>query len=146
MRFAVFCSDGWSSGRRRLAAEQASRSVFGDAPFVHLDARLCSKVGVSNPIGDSLLPIWSSVPTLLVSGTLDSNAPAFQAEEVLWGLANGGSVLVENGFHETLPSPDAQAVVTEFFGGADVRRRVVQFPPPGFLTIEEAETSQQAAH
>jgi hypothetical protein len=146
MQFAVLCSDGWSGGRRQLAEEQAAHSVFGDAPFVHLDARLCSDVGAASPRSDSLLPFWSSVPALLVSGTLDCNTPAFQAEEVLWGLANGGSVVVENGFHETLPSPDVQAVVAEFLSGADVRRRVVLFSQPGFLTIEEAKASQQATH
>jgi pimeloyl-ACP methyl ester carboxylesterase len=146
MAFAVMCSDGWSSSRRQLAQEQASHSVFGDAPFVHLDARLCSKVSATRPTSDSLLPIWSSVRTLLISGTLDSNTPVSQAEEVLWGLANGGSVIVENGFHETLPSPDVQAIVTEFFSGADVSRRIIQLAPPSFLTIKEAETSQQVAH
>jgi len=146
MEFAVSCSDGWSAGRRQLAQEQVPLSVFGDAPFVHLDAHLCSEVNVATPRSGSFLPIWSSVPALLVTGTLDSNTPGFQAEEVLWGLANGGSILVENGFHETLPAPEVQAVVTEFFSGADVRRRVIQFPVPGFLTIEEAKTSQQAAH
>jgi hypothetical protein len=30
------------------------------------------------------------------------------------------SIIVENGFHETLPSPDVQAIVTEFFSDADV--------------------------
>jgi hypothetical protein len=146
MQFAVFCSDGWSAGRRQLAQEQASLSVFGDAPFVHLDARLCSEVGAASPPRDAHLPFWSSVPALFVSGTLDSNTPACQAEEILWGFANGGSVSVENGFHETLPSPDVQAVVAEFFSGADLHRKVVQLPPLGFLTIEEAKASPQATH
>jgi pimeloyl-ACP methyl ester carboxylesterase len=146
MQFAVMCSDGWSGGRQELAQEQVSHSMLGDAPFVHLDAHLCSAVSVASPRTDSLLPFWSSVPTLLVSGTLDSNAPHFQAEEVLWSLADGGLLLVENGFHETLPSPDVQAVVAEFFSGADIRRRMIQFAPPDFLTIEEAKKSQQAAH
>lgn len=43
MQFAVLCSDGWSAGRRQLALEQAPLSVFGDAPFVHLDAGPCSE-------------------------------------------------------------------------------------------------------
>jgi pimeloyl-ACP methyl ester carboxylesterase len=141
MQFGVSCSDGWSGARMQLAKRQASQSVFGNAPFIHLDADLCNSVS-AHPRSELLLPVWSSVPTLLVSGTLDSNTPAFQAAEVLWGLANGGSVLVENGFHETLPSPDVQAVVMEFLGGADVRHRVVQFSPPSFLTIEEAKASQ----
>lgn len=146
MEFAVMCSDGWSGSRRQLAQEQASHSVFGDAPFVQLDPRLCSGVSAARPESDSLLPVWSSVPTLLLSGTLDSNTPVYQAEEVLWGLANGGSVIVENGFHETLPSPEVQAIVMEFFSGSDIRRRTVPFAPPSFLTIEEAERPAQAAH
>ena len=143
MQFAVSCSDGWSLARRELAVEQASHSVFGDAPFVHLDAGLCDSIKV--PIGnnDSLLPIWSPVRILVVNGTLDSNTPDFQAGETLWGLPNGGSVLVENGFHETLPAPEVQAVVAEFFSGADVRNRSIKFAPPEFLSIEEAKSSQQ---
>jgi len=82
MQFAVLCSDGWSAGRRQLAEEQASHSAFGDAPFVHLDARLCSAISRTSQPGDSLLPFWTSVPALLISGTLDSNTPGFQAEEV----------------------------------------------------------------
>jgi pimeloyl-ACP methyl ester carboxylesterase len=144
MQFGVSCSDGWSAARHQLAQEQASHSVFGDAPFIHLDTGLCSGVSAASSRNDSLLPVWSSVPALLVSGTLDSTTPSFQAEEVLSGFVNGGFVLVENGFHETLPSPDVQALVTEFFSGADIRRRMVQFSPPDFLTIEEAKTSRQA--
>jgi len=143
MQFAISCSDGWSSGRRQLALEQASHSVFGDAPFVHLDPLLCGEMAAPGAQRDSLLPFWSSVPTLLVTGTLDGNTPASQAEEVLWGLANGGSLLVENGFHETLPSPDVQAVVTQFFSGVDIRRRVIEFSPPVFLTVEEAKRPRQ---
>jgi pimeloyl-ACP methyl ester carboxylesterase len=103
-------------------------------------------VSATRPASDSLLPIWSSVPTLLISGTLDGNTPVYQAEEVLWGLANGVSAIVENGFHETLPSSDVQAIVTEFLSGAEVRRRIIQFAPLNFLTIEEAKTSQLVAH
>src|SRR5258708_18320144 len=82
MQFGVSCSDGWSGARRQLAQKQASQSVFGDAPFIHLDPDLCNGAGAASPPSDSLLPVWSSVPILLVSGTLDSNTPAFQAAEV----------------------------------------------------------------
>ena len=138
MQFSVSCSDGWSAERRRLAEAQASRSLFGDAPFVHLDPDLCGAVGAASPQSESLLPVWSSVPTLLVSGTLDSNTPAFQSDEIVWGLSNGESVRVENGFHDTLPSTDVQAIVMEFLGGADVGDRSVELPPPTFLTIAKA--------
>jgi pimeloyl-ACP methyl ester carboxylesterase len=146
MQFSVSCSDGWSPERRALAEEQASRSVFGDAPFVHLDPDLCGAAGSASPQSESLLPVWSAVPTLLVSGTLDSNTPAFQSDEIVWGLSNGASVRVENGFHETLPSPAVQAIIMEFLGGADVADRSVAIPPPTFLTIEEAHGDARTTH
>lgn len=146
MQFSVSCSDGWSPERRALAEAQASRSVFGDAPFVHLDPGLCSAAGGASPEGESLLPVWSSVPTLLVSGTLDSNTPAFQSDEIVWGLSNGESLRVENGFHETLLSPEVQAIVMDFLAGADVGNRSVSLPPPTFLTIEKAKTLLAARH
>jgi len=146
MQFSVSCSDGWSPERRALAEAQASRSVFGDAPFVHLDPDLCGAAGGASPQSESLLPVWSSVPTLLVSGTLDSNTPAFQSDELVWGLSNGESLRVENGFHDTLPFSDVQAIVTEFLGGADVTGRSMSLPPPTFLTIEKAKTPPAAQH
>lgn len=141
MEFAVMCSDGWFAARRQLAEEQASHSVFGDASFFQLDPRLCNALSAAPPVLDSLRPVWSPVTALLVNGTLDSNTPLYQAEEVLAGLPNGESVTVENGFHETLPSPDIQAVVVEFLGGTDSGRRIIQFAPPEFLTIAQANTA-----
>ena len=146
MQFSVSCSDGWSPERRRLAEAQASRSVFGDAPFVHLDPELCSAAGSASPQNESLLPVWSAVPTLLVSGTLDSNTPAFQSDEIVWRLSHGESVSVENGFHETLSSSAVQAIVMEFLGGADVGGRSVSVPPPTFLPIEKAKALSAAQH
>jgi len=146
MQFAVACSDGWSSARRELAREEAARSLFGDVPFAHLDPRICEGVGAGPAPADSLLPVWRSVPTLLVNGTLDGNTPTYQAEEVGWGLANAEFVTVENGFHETLPAEEVQALVAQFLGGAQIGRRMVHLPAPDFLTIEEAKTAQQTAH
>ena len=145
MQFAVSCSEGSSASRRQLAREQASHSVFGDAPFIHLDPGVCEAVGAAAPSADSLLPVWSSVPTLLIDGTLDSNTPDYQAAEVLWGLENGASVTVENGFHETLPSPDVQAAAAGFLNGAHVLRQVIEWPAPEFLTMEEARAPQRPA-
>ena len=146
MQFAVACSDGWSSARRELAREQASRSLFGDAPFVQLDPRICGSAGGSAAPDDSLVPSWSSVPTLIVNGTLDSNTPIYQAENVGWGLANAEFITVENGFHETLPAEEVQALTAQFLSGGRVGRRIVRLPEPEFATVEEAKASQQVAH
>jgi pimeloyl-ACP methyl ester carboxylesterase len=143
MEFATLCSDGWSAERMQIARVQTSRSAFGDASFVHLDHRICSAIGAERRNSAPLLPVWSTVPTLLVSGTLDSNAPDFGAEEDSWGFENSTFVQVENGFHETLPSPEVQTLVTAFLGGSDVRVRQLRFPPLAFLTIDAAKAPPQ---
>ena len=145
MQFAVLCSDGWSGGRRQLALEEARHSVFADLSFFHLDAELCDRIGIKAEPGDLLLPLWSSAHVLLISGTLDSNTPPFQAQRVLWGLPHGDFVSVENGFHETLPSETVQALVVEYLGGAVVSTKTVEFAPPSFVSISQA-AAMQANH
>jgi hypothetical protein len=146
MQFAVLCSDGWSTGRRELAEKEASHSVFGEVPFIHLDSELCDAMGIRSEPGDSLLPLWSSADVLLISGTLDSNTPPFQAQRVLWGLSHGEIVSVENGFHEILPSPTVQDLVVEFLGGTVVSTKKVEFTPPSFVSIKQAGAPTQANH
>ena len=139
MQFAVYCSDGASPWRRRAAEEQAPHSVFGDVSYFQLDSGLCQAAGAASPAPASLLPEWSSVQALLVSGNLDSNTPLYDAEEVLGGLARGEMLRVDNGFHETLPADAVQSVVADFFGGATIGRRSVTLAPLQFLTIEQAK-------
>lgn len=143
MQFAVACSDGWSSGRRQLAKEQAFHSVFGDVPFMQLDSKLCTSMGIEPEKSSSLLPFWSSAHMLLIAGTLDSNTPPFQAEQLLEGFPNGQMIIVKNGFHETLPSPDVQALVVEFLSGRDVSTTTVEFAPPVFAPIGQAAGQQR---
>jgi pimeloyl-ACP methyl ester carboxylesterase len=88
--------------------------------------------------------LWSTIPALFVSGTLDTNTPPFQAEEVRWGFPNSVHLIVENGGHETLPSADVQTVIVDFFKGHDVKARTVSFERPKFLTVEEAKAPPAA--
>jgi hypothetical protein len=41
-----------------------------------------------------------------------------------------GQIVVENGFHETLPAADIQGLVVEFFKGQDVTNRHLVFETP----------------
>lgn len=86
------------------------------------------------------VPFRSRTRVLLISGTLDSNTPPFQAEQVLAGLPNGESVVVKNEFHEALISSAVQALVVGFFDGGDVSNKTVEFSPPGFAEINETAT------
>ena len=84
-------------------------------------------------------PLYSSVPTLFLSGTLDANTPPMKAERMRWGFPQSTLLVVENGFHETLPADEVQAVVVEFLEGADVADRHLVFAPPRFLSLEDAK-------
>ena len=87
--------------------------------------------------------VWSTVPALFIEGNFDSNTPAYQAEEIRTGFPNGAQLIVENGFHETLPAQEVQRAVADFLQGADMRRRVIELEPIEFLMIDEAKRSQQ---
>jgi pimeloyl-ACP methyl ester carboxylesterase len=137
MAMAMDCSAGWSAERFAQAQRGAPQALFGNVNL-QWTTNICKELGITE---NSALqsPLWSTLPVLFISGTLDTNTPPFQAEEVRWGFPNSVHLIVENGGHETLPSPDVQSVVTDFFKGQDVSSRQVSFPRPKFASIEEAK-------
>lgn len=143
---AMDCSAGASPERAAESAEEAARSPLDNARNIHLQAEVCHEaVGRFNLGPDYRRPIYSTVPTLFLSGTLDSNTPPFAAEKVRWGFPNGAHIVVENGFHETLPANDVQDVVFDFFNGQDVAGRRIVFQTPRFDSIEEARAEAKIA-
>lgn len=139
MANAVDCSLGWSAERFALAQKENRRALF-DSVNLHWETDICRAVGVFGDGQASQPRLWSAVPALFVSGTLDANTPPFQAEELRWGFPNSAHLIVENGGHETLPAAEVQAVVVDFFKGRDVKGRGVSFERPRFLTVEEAKS------
>ena len=43
---------------------------------------------------------WAGKPVLFISGTLDSNTPPYQAEEMRWSMPRSMHVIVQNAGHE----------------------------------------------
>lgn len=81
-------------------------------------------------------PLLSSARTLFISGTLDSNTPPYQAEELRWGFANGSHIIVEYAGHEdTLPNPEVQSAIVDFFNGKDVSGVRISLGKPRFKPI-----------
>lgn len=76
-------------------------------------------------------PIISTLPALFISGSLDSNTPPYQAEEVRWGFPNSVHVIVENAGHEsTLTLKETRGLMVDFLRGKDVAgRRVIAKRP-----------------
>lgn len=143
MANAADCSTGWSAERLAQAQKEAAAGALFSNVNLQWTSGICESVAAAtNATKNTTAPqprLWSTVPALFVSGTLDTNTPPFQAEEVRWGLPNSAHLIVENGGHETLPSEEVQRVVVDFFKGLDVRGRVVTFERPRFLSVEEAK-------
>lgn len=81
-------------------------------------------------------PLFSSVRTLFISGSLDSNTPPYQAEELRWGFANGSHIIVEYAGHEDmLPHREVQSAIVDFFNGKDVAGVRISLGKPRFKPI-----------
>jgi pimeloyl-ACP methyl ester carboxylesterase len=138
MPLATDCADGAGARRLEQIRAESPSSVFGELtnyPFPDV----CAALGDVDLGDEGRGPIVASVPTLFVSGTLDSNTPPYQAETVRWGLTDATHLIVDNAGHEdTQPMPEVQKAIFDFLAGKDVSGRRLALPPPHFLTIEEA--------
>lgn len=134
----------------------AMRASYGPTPW--LEARFdaeqdaCILRDVCNYFDRDLKHVWSvpvlgagfqepflcSVPTLFVSGTLDSNAPPYQAERIRYGFLESTHLVVDNAGHEDmLPDPGVREVMRRFFAGDDVRDARVALPRLRFVSIRK---------
>ncbi|MCI0485592.1 MAG: alpha/beta hydrolase [Blastocatellia bacterium] len=81
-------------------------------------------------------PILTDTRTLFISGTLDSNTPPYQAEELRWGFSKGTHIIVEYAGHEDmLPDAAVQAAIVDFLNGKDVSGVRVSLGKPKFKAI-----------
>ncbi|HKR00279.1 MAG TPA: alpha/beta hydrolase, partial [Pyrinomonadaceae bacterium] len=101
MANATDCSEGWSAERLAQASKETPGALFSNLNL-QWTGDICKSVGVAEKGFAARARLWSTIPTLFISGTLDANTPPFQAEEVRWGFPNSVHLVVENGGHETL--------------------------------------------
>ncbi|MEO1368553.1 MAG: alpha/beta hydrolase, partial [Acidobacteriota bacterium] len=139
--FAVDGASGITPERRLRIEREATISAMGGTTtgFFEITAAL----GVE-PLGETFRrPIVSDVETLFVSGSLDSNTPPYQAEEMRWGLPRSSHLVIENAGHEDMLGWDAlTAVLVRFFSGDDVSQEHLARPTPRFLTVAEAKAER----
>jgi pimeloyl-ACP methyl ester carboxylesterase len=135
---ALGCASGWSAERMAKSLEEGKQALSGTATLRRPE--FCQAIG-SRALGPEFRArLWSLTPALFLSGDLDGTTPPYQAEEVRWGFPHGVHLIVENGAHETLPAPEIQSVVVDFFKGQDVSGRKLALPRPRFRTLEELKT------
>jgi pimeloyl-ACP methyl ester carboxylesterase len=138
MSVSANCASGANPERITQVDREAAASPFGNVRNLYMDPVLCGAVGAHDLGSRYRARIYSLVPTLFLSGSLDATTPSFEAEEVAWGFPNGVHLVIENGFHDTLPEEDVQQLVVDYLGGTDVKGRRVTAPPPKFLSLDEA--------
>jgi pimeloyl-ACP methyl ester carboxylesterase len=143
MAYGMRCSAGATSLRDQEIQVQARHSILGNALNGWYPA-VCDALP-SIDAGDLFrAPIISNVPVLFISGTLDSNTPPYQAEEVRWGMPRATHIIVPNAGHEDLePNAEVQAVIAEYFAGNDVTSRRIALPTPDFKSVEEAKRERR---
>lgn len=139
MVFGLECSSGATALREQEIRSQAAQSLFGNTMNL-LFPEVCAALPPVD-LGDAFRgPLVSDVPVLFISGTLDSNTPPWQAEELRWGMPRATHLIVGNAGHEdTLPMPEVQQAISDYLGGKDVSGRHLTLPVPDFKSVEEAK-------
>jgi pimeloyl-ACP methyl ester carboxylesterase len=140
MAFGMRCSAGATADRERQIAQEAKVSIFGNAQSGAYP-EVCTALPASMDLGDAYrAKFFSEVPVLFLSGTLDSNTPPYQAEEIRWSMPNARHLIVEHAGHEDLePNEEVQRAVADWLAGTDVSSRSIAFPRPDFKSVEEAK-------
>jgi pimeloyl-ACP methyl ester carboxylesterase len=144
MAFGMRCSAGATADRERQIAEEAKISIFGHAQNGAYP-EVCTALPASMDLGDAYRArFFSEVPVLFVSGTLDSNTPPYQAEEIRWSMPNARHLIVEYAGHEDLePNEEVQRAIADWLAGTDVSCRPIALPRPDFKSVEEAKRDRR---
>ncbi len=143
MAYGMRCSGGATASRDREIARQAPLSILGNELNGPYPAICDALPGVD--LGDDFRgPLVSDVPVLFISGTLDSNTPPYQAEQMRWGMPRATHLIVPNAGHEDLePNEEVQAAIADYFAGKDVSSRRIALPAPDFKSVDEAKRERR---
>ncbi len=137
MSVAMDCASGISAGRRQRIAEEAPRTLLGDAinfPF----PEVCAGFGVA-ATGDAFrAPLRTDIPALLISGTLDGRTRPRQAEELRMTMPNAEHLVLEGAGHSDplfFSSPKILESMKAFLRGEKLAERYIALPPIVFSPI-----------
>lgn len=135
MSLTMDFSSGLSKEREAIIERQRKTSMFGNVLNVPM---LALKNAWDAPdLGEEYRAgFTSTVPTLLLSGTLDMNTPPHQAEFLRWSLPKANHIVVENAGHEQiLYHPAVQSAIIDFLAGKDVSKVTAAYPPLKFIPL-----------
>lgn len=133
MSLAMDCASSASPERLATIRQQAARTLLGDAINFPMPS-ICDAVPVE-PLSDAFRqPLESSVPALLISGTLDGRTPVHNGDDLLPGLSRAHHLVLEGAGHSDplfLSSPKILETMERFLSGKDIGldRLAVDYPP-----------------
>ena len=142
MSITMDCASGISAGRRQRIAEEAKRTLLGDAinmPF----PELCAGMQVPDAGDEFRGPLVNDVPALLISGTLDGRTRPRQAEELRMTMPNAQHLIIENAGHSDplfLSTPKILEAMKAFLRGEPLRERYLTVPPAQLLPVRRVVT------
>jgi pimeloyl-ACP methyl ester carboxylesterase len=135
MAVATDCATDASPERKARVRDEAKQATLRDALNMWFSER-CAAVGTPALGAEFRAPLDSTVPTLFISGSLDSQTPPAQVEEVRRGFTHSAHVIVTNAGHEsTLPDAAVQELIERFLRGEAVRDTTVTLPPLRFRAL-----------
>jgi pimeloyl-ACP methyl ester carboxylesterase len=142
MSLAMDCASGMSREWAARIAREAKSTLLGDA-INWPSPDLCAGVGVPD-LGDKFrAPVRSSIPALLISGTLDGRTPPSNAEEVLPGLARAQHLIIEGAGHSDplfLSSPKILEAMQAFMRGETLPATHITLDPVRFQAPRKVAT------
>ncbi|ATC94850.1 alpha/beta fold hydrolase [Pseudoalteromonas tunicata] len=132
MPFAMDIASGISDARLTKVNEQAKTSLLGLA--LNFPMPQLNKQVPNLDLGDGFrTQPSSSVPTLLLSGTLDGRTYLASQYEATAGLTNLQKVTVQNAGHNLfMSSPDVTEVIKEFLAGKPLSHTTITIELPDF--------------
>jgi len=144
MGLTMDCAAPTPPARVAQTQSAARDSLFADVSRIDMQPDICNGALGKFAFGpEYFAPLSSDVPTLFLSGTLDADTPPMKAERMRWGFSQSTMIVVENGFHETLPAPEVQSLVADFLRDTEVKDRHITFNVPTFLSLDDAKKSTQ---
>lgn len=134
---AMDLASGISRQRAKEIASEARDSIVGDAlnfPVPQLQGVL-PKID----LGDEFrTPMRTSVPALLIAGTLDGRTPLTEQREVGAQFKQATWIVVENAGHDVVQStPGVPEYMTRFLRGESFDSVRLQLPEPKFLLSDD---------
>lgn len=135
MSLVMDCVSGASPERRALIAQQAKTSLLADAINFPLPS-ICQAVPVAPADSDFRRSPRSTVPALLISGTLDGRTPPHNANDLLPGLSKAHHLVVDGAGHSDplfLSSPRILETMERFLAGQPLALERLEVEVPSFV-------------